>query len=716
MMSPSDPCPVPDPATPGIYLDPDDIRNRMLSSHAAYDSGLARIWSKLRTVKRPKQAKSTGPKPKRSARRGPEPRKTGKGKNTRRSRSLIWRLARWTLSIMLWGCMVVGLILGWFALDLPRIDLAAAMTRKPSITLVDENGAMVATYGDQYGDVVPVNAMSHWLPEAVMSIEDRRFYSHPGIDPLGLLRAVVTNWQAGQTVQGGSTITQQTAKNLFLTRDRTFKRKAQELMLALWLEWTFSKDQIFSLYLNRVYLGAGTYGMEAAARKYFGVSTRHVTPYQAAVLAGLLKAPSRYNPENNKANAHARARTVLQSMVASGVLTQAQAEHASSEGERYLASLPPRSHTGRYFSDFVLDQLDNLVGTVDTDLVVRTTFNKQTQKSAEHALNTVLNQYGATRHATQGAVVVMSPHGAVRAIVGGTDYSTSQYNRATQATRQPGSSFKTFVYLAALEQGLSPDDIIQDEPLTIRNWSPQNFDRQFRGDVTVREAVARSINTVAVRVAMKTGLRTVARTARRLGLSVSRVGEESPAMALGTEDNTLLAMTAAYAPLANGGMAAYPYSIIDITTRDGQVLYERIGTAGTRVIRPDVVAQMNQLLGGVLSWGTGKAATLDRPAGAKTGTSQTYRDALYLGYTADYVTGVWIGNDDNSPMKRVTGGTLPAQVWKQVMEDIHRGLPARPIPSSGSSSAPDYDRDEAPPATWTPADEIDRLQDMFGRR
>lgn len=611
--------------------------------------------------------------------------------------------------------MAAGLVLGWFALDLPRIDLAAAMTRKPSITLVAENGDLVANYGDQYGDVVPVDAMSRWLPEAVMAIEDRRFYSHPGIDPLSLLRAAITNWQAGKTVQGGSTITQQTAKNLFLTRDRTLKRKAQELMLALWLEWTFTKDQIFSLYLNRVYLGAGTYGMEAAAQKYFGVSTRNVTPYQAAILAGLLKAPSRYNPENSRTNAHARARTVLQSMVSSGFLTQEQAKRAATQGERYLASLPPPSRTGRYFSDFALDQLDDLIGTVDTDIIVRTTFDNRAQKSAEHALNRVLNRYGKARHASQGAVVVMSPNGAVRAVVGGTDYSTSQYNRATQASRQPGSSFKTFVYLAALEKGLDPNDTVVDEPLTIRNWSPKNFDRQFRGEVTIREAFALSINTVAVRVAMDTGLRTVARTARRLGLSISPVGEESPAMALGTEDNTLMAMTAAYAPLANGGLAAWPHSILDITTRDGQVLYKRIGTSSTHVIRPDVVARMNHLLGGVITWGTGRSAALDRPAGAKTGTSQTYRDALYLGYTADYVTGVWVGNDDNSPMKQVTGGTLPAQVWKLVMEDIHSGRPARPIPSAADDTMEHPDTPRIPD-TWTAADEIDRLQERLGRR
>lgn len=643
---------------------------------------------------------------------------TGQGSNNgnkRPRRSLTWRLARWALSIALWVCMAAGLILGWFALDLPRIDLAAAMTRKPSITLVAENGDLVASYGDQYGDVVPVNAMSRWLPEAVMAIEDRRFYSHPGIDPLGLLRAVITNWQAGQTVQGGSTITQQTAKNLFLTRDRTLKRKAQELMLAFWLEWTFTKDQIFSLYLNRVYLGAGTYGMEAAAQKYFGVSTRNVTPYQAAILAGLLKAPSRYNPENSRTNAHARARTVLQSMVSSGSLTQEQAERATTQGEYYLASLPSPSRTGRYFSDFALDQLDDLIGTVDTDIIVRTTFDNRAQKSAEHALNSVLNQYGTARNAHQGAVVVMSPNGAVRAVVGGTDYSTSQYNRATQASRQPGSSFKTFVYLAALEKGMDPNDTVVDEPLTIRNWSPKNFDRQFRGEVSIREAFARSINTVAVRVAMDTGLRTVARTARRLGLSISPVGEESPAMALGTEDNTLMAMTAAYAPLANGGLAAWPHSVLDITTRDGQVLYKKIGTSNTRIIRPDVVARMNHLLGEVITWGTGRSAALDRPAGAKTGTSQTYRDALYLGYTADYVTGVWVGNDDNSPMKQVTGGTLPAQVWKRVMEDIHRGRPVRPIPSATDST---MERTETArtPDSWTTADEIDRLQEMFGRR
>ena len=627
-----------------------------------------------------------------------------------------WRFMRYLATLAIWSFVALCLIVGWFALDLPRVDFATEITRRPSITLTASDGSLLTSYGDQYGETLSVDDMSPWIAKAVLAIEDRRFYQHWGVDPIGLLRAIVANLQAGRTVQGGSTITQQTAKNVFLTQERTLKRKVQELLLAFWLEWTFSKDQILSLYLNRVYLGAGTYGMEAASRKYFGISARRVNSYQAAVLAGLLKAPSRYNPRHSRENAHKRAKVVLQAMVDAEMLHANQAATASRHGRNYLKTIPSYSTTGRYFSDFVLDQLGDLVGTINTDVTVKTTLHPGAQESAERALKTILNQYGKPRHVDQGAVVVMSPDGALRAIVGGLDYRESQYNRATQAQRQPGSAFKPFVYLAALESDdITLETLVDDAPLTIKDWSPENFDRTFRGPITVREAFARSINTAAVRLGLQTGLKRVAQTARRFGLTVSDIGAESPAMTLGTESNTLLSLTTAYAPFANGGFSVWPHTILEVTTHSGHTLYKRLESHRSRLMETEDVADMNDLLSASLSWGTGRSAALHtHPGGAKTGTSQDYRDALYIGYTANYITGVWVGNDDSRPMKGVTGSTLPAMTWKKVMKDLHRGLPPQKIPFSDKSNAGMLGAESR--TNSDSADQIDRLQNIFGRR
>ena len=654
--------------------------------------------------------KKISPRKSRTSRQHPSPRR---GKES--GPSHFWRFMRHVATVAIWGFVALCVVVGWFALDLPRVDFATEITRRPSITLTASDGSLLTSYGDQYGDTLSVDEMSPWISKAVLAIEDRRFYQHIGVDPIGLLRALAANWRAGRTVQGGSTITQQTAKNLFLTQERTLKRKVQELLLSFWLEWTFSKKQILSLYLNRVYLGAGTYGMEAASRKYFGVSARHVNTYQAAVLAGLLKAPSRYNPRYSRDNAHKRSTVVLQAMVDFGALQEEKAATVMRSGRHYLETLPSYSPTGRYFSDFVLDRLSDLVGTVNTDVTVKTTLSPHAQENAEQALKTVLKQYGKQRHVDQGAVVVMSPDGALRAIVGGIDYRKSQYNRATQAQRQPGSAFKPFVYLAALEGNhVTLETLINDAPLTIKNWSPENFDRTFRGPITVREAFARSINTVAVRLGLQTGLGNVAQTARRFGLHISDVGAESPAMTLGTESNTLLDLTTAYASFANGGFSVWPHAILEVKTRAGHTLYKRLGNGRSRLIEPGDVADMNDLLSASLRWGTGRSAALHGyPGGAKTGTSQDHRDALYVGYTADYVTGIWVGNDEGRPMKGVTGSTLPAMTWKKVMKALHRGLPPKEIPHSDKN---DNGLLETQSETIeNPADQIDRLQNIFGR-
>lgn len=607
--------------------------------------------------------------------RGGKPRKKGSAGGGKRR----WwvTLLRWGATLGVWAVIAVLCIVVWYARDLPDIDQVADATRRPAVSIQAADGTVIAGYGDQYGPVIDVSQMPPWLPGAVTSIEDRRFYHHFGVDPFGLARAVIANLRAGHTVQGGSTITQQVVKNVFLTQERTLKRKVQEALLALWMEHKFTKNQILTLYLNRVYLGAGTYGVEAAAQRYFGVSARNVTPFQAAVLAGLLKAPSRYSPAINPELSVARANVVLNAMVETGVLSERQAQEALAGGTA-IVTQASKPRPGRHFSDWVLDQVDGYVGSVSADLVVKTTLDRSLQRVAETALSSTLERKGKARHATEGAVVVLSPDGAVRAMVGGRDYGASQYNRAVQALRQPGSAFKPFVYLAGLESGLRPDDQIEDAPITVDGWSPKNFERRYRGMVSVRDALAESINTVAVRVSERAGRQNVIDVAHRLGMTADL--QPTPALALGTQETAVLPLVGAYAPFANGGTGVIPYGIVSITTRDGKVLYQRQGSGLGQVIKPRYLGEMNRMLQGVVDHGTGHHAQIGRPAAGKTGTSANYRDAWFVGYTADYVAGVWIGNDDNSPMKRVTGGTLPVDVWKTVMLAAHKGKAVRPLP------------------------------------
>lgn len=604
------------------------------------------------------------------------------------------------------------------------------MTRRPSITVLSKDDKPIASFGDLYGDVVQVSELPPALPAAVMAVEDRNFYDHFGVDPLGIARAMWVNLRAGRIVQGGSTITQQAAKNLFLSHERTIKRKVQELLLAFWLEWKFTKDQILTLYLNRVYLGAGTYGVEAAAQRYFNKSARDVNTFESALLAGLLKAPSRYNPRADAEAARSRAEVVLAAMTDAGFLTPAQAEAARKSGGTAVAG-GPSGQPGRHFADWVLEQVEDYVGVVNTDLVVRTTLDTALQRTAEQALAATLDGAGAKRGAGEGAVVVLSPDGAVRAMVGGRSYGDSQFNRATQAQRQPGSAFKPFVYLAGLEAGLTPRTVMRDAPVAVGDWTPSNYGGTYHGDVTLHEALALSLNTVAVQVSETAGRDRVVKVAERLGLDMP--AGAPPSIALGTEETTLLKLVGAYAPFANNGIGVIPHGIREIRTRDGAILYQRKGGGTGRVIEPRHLGMMNSMLQTVIEQGTGKAARLDRPAGGKTGTTQEFRDAVFVGYTADYVAGVWLGNDDNRPMTRVTGGSLPAQVWRKVMVAAHRGLPPRDLPGDtgsdplgrlirsifgdGGSDGP-VSRTQGggfvpQSRSRSTAEEVDRVQDLF---
>lgn len=595
-------------------------------------------------------------------------------------------LLKWALVLGIWGAVLVGIAIAYFAFTLPDLSGIDKFNRRPSLSFVAADGQVLATYGDLYGGVVELREMPQWLPQAVIATEDRRFYDHFGIDVIGLARASYVNLRAGRVVQGGSTITQQLAKNVFLTHERTFRRKIQETMLALWLERRFTKDQILTIYLNRVYLGAGTYGVEAAARRYFNKSARDVTRLEAAVIAGLLKAPSRFSPTSSLERAKARAVTVLNLMEDRGFITTAQLRAAEREPLR-LAHGGGGNRGVRYFADWLLDAVPGFVGYVERDLTVVTTLDARLQRAAESAVTATLEREGARAKVSQAALVAMSPDGAVRAMVGGRDYGDSQFNRATDAQRQPGSSFKPFVFLAAVEAGLKPDDRIDDSPVTIGTYSPKNFDDVRKGLITAREALARSVNTAAVRTAQRVGIDRVNATAHRLGVTSDLRRDLSTA--LGASEVNLLELTGAFAPFANGGNGVMPYAILEIRDSNGKVLYRRTGSGPGRVIQRAQLAAMVDMLSAVITTGTGRAAALDRPVVGKTGTSQDYRDAWFVGGTSDYVAGVWLGNDDSQPMHQVTGGGLPARLWKTFMVEAHRGVEAKALP--GATSGFDLD-------------------------
>lgn len=604
------------------------------------------------------------------------PRKS-KGTKSRRGLAIASVLLSNALAaLILFGAVGAG-VLGFFALGLPAVD-EALLTRRPNIKVVDSGAWEIASFGDIYGPAIDLRKLPPHVPGAVIAVEDRRFYDHAGVDPRALARAVWVNLQAGAVEQGGSTITQQVAKNLFLTPDRTLPRKIKEALLAIKLEQRFSKDEILALYLNRVYFGAGTYGLEAAAQRYFGRPAKDLTVYQAAMLAGLLKAPSRYNPVRDPDLAKTRAEVVLSTMVDTGVLTPDQGAAALKNASRTLKGVINPTVYGRYFADWVAGQAEGYVGTVDRDLVIHTTLDGRLQSRAEKILETHLEKSGAKLKVEQGAVVVLRTDGAVRAMVGGKDYDDSQFNRATQALRQPGSAFKPFVYVAALEAGYRADDMVTDAPIKIGKWRPQNFTNTYEGPVTIERALFKSLNTAAVRLAQFVGPKAIVDTAHRLGISGNLKPELS--LALGSNEVTLLELAGAYAPFSNGGLGVTPYAITMITDGDGKIIYKRGGGGFGRVMEPGTVATMNHMMGQVLTQGTGTAAAFGFPAAGKTGTSSDFRDAWMMGFTTEYVAGVWVGNDAGGGMKGVTGGGLPAQIWREVMTEAHAGRRPRDLP------------------------------------
>jgi len=588
-------------------------------------------------------------------------------------------LARVAVLLLLWAAIIGGGVLGYFALTLPDTSDLTRAERRPSVTILAADSSLLTTFGDLFGQPLTLQEMSPYLPKAVIATEDRRFYSHFGVDPIGLLRAAVANLTAGHVVQGGSTITQQLAKNLFLTSERSFARKVRETLLALWLEHRFTKDEILEIYLNRVYLGAGTYGVDAAAHRYFGKSARRTTLYESAAIAGLLKAPARFNPTRDRDKAAARAAQVLANMVEAGIVTENEVAAATKEGTSLPAVAGARSGA-RYFADWIAEQLSDFAGAGSRDLTVTTTLDPRLQAEAEAVIAETIVRDGPKAAVSQGALVAMSPDGAVRAMVGGRDYTGSQFNRATQAQRQPGSAFKPFVYLAGLEAGLRPSDEFVDAPIRIGNWQPRDYTGRYQGEMTLAEGLAQSINTIAVQVAQRAGIRKVIAVAHHLGISSDLAPEMS--LALGTNEVNLLELVSAYAPFANGGAGVWPHGIAEIRDSDGTVVFHRTGSGAGRVMSPELAGTMNGMLSGVIGHGTGRGAALPRPAAGKTGTTQDYRDAWFIGYTADLVAGVWLGNDDNSPTNKVTGGSLPAQTWRRFMLAATQAMPVRSLPAA----------------------------------
>lgn len=572
---------------------------------------------------------------------------------------------KWGLVAALWVTIIIGGIVLWYAQELPDITKAMVFERRPTIIIKDANDNIVDRYGDIKGKIVDVKNLPPHVIQAVLATEDRRFYSHFGMDLKGFARALFVNVSHGSFVQGGSTITQQLAKNLFLSRDRTLKRKIQELILSFELEHELTKDEILSAYLNRVYLGSGAYGIDGAAHVYFNKSAEELDIREAATIAGLLKAPSRYSPSNNPELSTERTKTVMQAMVDAGYITQKELES--------YKSLPPSprrkpssANSVRYFTDYVVGQLDDLIGSIDADVTVETTLDMSIQNKMEEAITKGVLRYGPANDVDQAAGIFMRLDGAVVAMMGGKNYQSSEFNRTTEAFRQPGSSFKPIVYLSALENGYNINSLVDDYPISIGRYSPKNFGNKYMGVVTLNTALTNSLNTVAVQLMRAVGPEKVIDLARRLGITADL--EPNLSTALGSSGVPMIQMVTAYTTLGRGGSAVDPYSIRRVLDKNGKVVYERTAPTEDRVVvASNDIAQINAMMRSVVLNGTGRAAMEPFPVAGKTGTSQEYRDAWFIGFSNKYAGAIWFGNDDNTPTKKLTGGSAPAATWKEVM-------------------------------------------------
>jgi penicillin-binding protein 1A len=582
-------------------------------------------------------------------------------------------------------------LLVWFA---PKVDLSQdlyAVNRPVAFTFLDEEGNEVGHRGAIVGDRLHLSEMPDYLPAAFIAMEDRSFYSNEGISMSGLLRAAIKNFRAGHVVAGGSTITQQTAKIVFLNPKRTYARKYEELLDAAALQKSLSKKQILELYLNRIYLGSGAYGVDGAAHVYFGKSARTLSLSEAAMLATLTRAPSVFSPRRDLAAAQERANLVLASMVETGAITKEQADDARAHPAVVVdrTAVDERNYFLDSAADEALSHVDSSGRGSVNDLVVHTTLLPRLEDSARKAIAKTLNAKGRKMHASEAAIVLMKPDGAIAALIGGRDYDESVFNRATQAKRQPGSAFKPFVYLAALENGITPNDVRDDGPVDIDGWTPTNYGGRSYGTVTLAQALAHSINTVTAGLAQEVGITTIVDAAHRCGITSELAPNAS--LALGTSEVTPMELTTAYATFASGGFRVYPYYVTEVDDAGGHVLYQRKAPTLQRVVASHVNRDLTGMLYGVVTGGTGRSATLvGHEAAGKTGTTQDYHDAWFVGFTADYVASVWVGNDDSTPMKSVTGGSLPATIWHDLMTTAEHGLPSTPL----DRSAPEAPSDE----------------------
>ncbi|MCK5374468.1 MAG: PBP1A family penicillin-binding protein [Alphaproteobacteria bacterium] len=590
-------------------------------------------------------------------------------KRLKKKRSISMILLRWGFILGIWGIVFISGALLWFAHDLPDITRSATFEHRPSIILLASDGTEFARYGESKGQNIRIEDIPPYLTQAVISTEDRRFYSHPGIDILGIARAMVVNITHRRFVQGGSTITQQLAKNLFLSHERKLTRKIREAMLAIWLERELTKNEILSAYMNRVYLGSGTYGFEAAAQLYFGKSAKNVTLREAAVLAGLLKAPSKYSPHNNPELAIKRSNLVLNSMVEAGYI-----EKSDIQNEGIVMSLPNKQNndrrTARYFADWLINELDKVVGSPDIDMVVHTTLDLSVHHKAEQALTNTIDNTDEMQFVSQGAVLVMQPDGAITTMIGGYSYNQSQFNRSTQSRRPPGSAFKPIVYLTALERSWNQDSEILDAPITEGQYRPKNFANKYYGSVSLKTALAKSMNTATVRLCNEVGIGHVMRTAYDLGVSSDL--QRNLSLCLGSSGISMLEIANVYTNFANGGYNIAPYGITSVHTPNGRLLYQR--KAPNRYIRTidhSALKALSHMLREVVETGTGRAAAQNFPVYGKTGTSQDYRDAWFAGYSKEATAIIWLGNDDNSPMRHITGGGLPARIFAKVIAAAH---------------------------------------------
>jgi len=594
----------------------------------------------------------------------------------------------WRQAASIAAGVALAMVLGvwvWIYWGLPRVpdaDAIWALNRESSVMFVDRDGEILGVRGPYYGRRTPLAELPDYVPQAFLAIEDRRFYEHEGVDRMAVLRAVLANLRAGETVQGGSTLTQQLARNLFLNRQQTVNRKLREMVLASRIERRLTKDEILELYLNRVYLGDQAYGIDAAARRYFGKPATELTLGEAAILAGLPKAPSDLAPSSNLEGATARQHVVLEAMVAAGFITPEQRDEARAQRINVIRR-PAVERSMGYAFDLAVEQARAAVGENTPDLVIQMTIDREVQNAAADSIRRRLGNRAFGRRPLQASYMAIDHDGGIIGLVGGTDYNTSKFNRVTQAQRQPGSTFKTFVYTAAIEAGLDTEDVRYDEPVVIDGWRPRNYDEGYRGAVTLRTAFALSINTVAAEVANEIGQARVADVARRLGVHnmPERNAFVPPSIALGSIETNLWDMVSAFGAYSNGGFRVDPHIISRVTNSAGQELYVRPPYQAPRVLDPEVVSRMNSMMGAVVLRGTGVGARLgNRDVAGKTGTSSDWRDAWFVGYTADYTAGVWVGHDDFTSMGRTTGGTLPAQIWNDTMRVAHEGVENHPLP------------------------------------